>query len=91
MVFIIKERFDYAYILIKNDPVYRVLMKKSLLKYPKTEKEFTILKVHKYPLTEETNMASANLIKKVRNWGSNAYESLPVFPTRPVHKHHLFF
>lgn len=39
-------------------------MKKSLLKYPKTEKEFTILKVHKYPLTEDTNMISVNLIKK---------------------------
>jgi hypothetical protein len=62
-MFIIKERFDYACILIKNDRVYRTV-KKSLLKYPKTEKEFTILKVHKYPLIEETEMVSVNLIKK---------------------------
>jgi hypothetical protein len=89
-VFIIKERFDYAYILIKNDRVYRVLMKKSLLKYPKTEKEFTILKVHKYPLIEETEMVSVNLIKKSVMGGCDAYRSIPAFPTRPGDRLELF-
>ena len=89
MMFIIKERFDYACILIKNDRVYRTV-KKSLLKYSKTEKEFTILKVHKYPLIEETEMVSVNLIKKSVMGGCDAYRSIPAFPTRPGDRLELF-